>query len=167
MVMPRLPSSRLSDWQRDPDLFAIAIDGVEVCDERPWRVRFRGVASGRIPRLVEALQFDRAPETLGELFALLGYGGMLHEALLRIDGLPEVKRPAAITREVIRASTEFPGDHGAAMLAYLQGDLVALSVIHADYYEVLVQSMGSAVEDAVRWFLDNASEVRPPPLLPQ
>lgn len=165
VAMPPLPSSSQADWQRDPDLFALQIEGVEVCDERPWRVRFKGVASGRIPRLVEVLQFDRAPETLGELFALLGYGGMLHEALLRIEGLPEAKRPAAITQEVVRASTDYPGDHGAAMLAYLTRDLVALSVIHSDYYDVLVRSMGDAVEDAVRWFLDNAAEVRPPLLL--
>lgn len=167
MVMPPSPSSRLPDWQRDPDLFAVHVDGVEVCDEHPWRVRFRGVASGRVPRLVEALQFDRLPETLGELFALLGYGGMLHEALLRVESMPEAERPAAITQEVMRASTEFPADHGAAMLAYLTRDLVALSGIHGDcdYYSVLVSSMGSAVDTAVRWFLDNAAEVRPPPLL--
>lgn len=136
-----------------------------MCDERPWRVRFRGVASGRIPRLVEALQFDRQPETLAELFALLGYGGMLHEALLRVEALTKSERPAAVTHEVMTASTEFPAYHGAAMLAYLQGDLVALSVIHSDYYPVLVSSMGDAVETAVRWFLDNAAEVRPPPML--
>jgi len=163
--MPPLPPSLLPDWQRDPNLFAIHVDGVEVCNEHPWRVRFKGVASSRVPRLVEALQFDRLPETLGELFALMGYGGMLHEALLRLEALPESERPAAITREVVRASTEFPGDHGAAMLAYLQVDLVALSVIHSDYYRVLVSSMGTAVDTAVNWFLDNAMEVRPPPLL--
>lgn len=164
-MMPPLPSSRLADWQRDPDLFALAIDGVEVRDERPWRVRFKGVASSRVPRLVEALQFDRQPETLGELFALMGYGGMLHEALLRVEALPETERPAAITHEVMAASTEFPADHGAAMLAYLQSDLVALAVAHGDYYDALVSSMGDAVETAVRWFLDNSAEVRPPPLL--
>lgn len=165
VTMPPLPSSRSDDWQRDPDLFALATDGVEVCDERPWRVQFKGAASSRVPRLVEALQFDRAPETLGELFALLGYGGMLHEALLRVRALPESERPAAITHEVMVATTECPADHGAAMLAYLTGDLVALSVIHGDYFPILVRSMGDAVETAVRWFLDNAAEVRPPPLL--
>lgn len=165
MVMPPLPSSRLADWQRDPDLFALAIDGVEVCDERPWRVQFKGMASGRVPRLVEVLQFDRAPETLGELFALLGYGGMLHEALLRVEALPETERPAAIAREVMVASTEFPADHGASMLAYLTGDAAALEETHrGDFYSSLVSSMGTAVDDAVRWFLSSAEEVRPPPL---
>jgi len=165
VMMPPFPSFRLHDWQRDPDLFALAMDGVEVCDERPWRVRFRGVASGRVPRMVEALQFNRQPETLGELIALMGYGGMLHEALMRLDAQPESERAAAITQEVMRATTEFPADHGAAMLAYLQGDLVALSVIHGNYYGLLVSSMGNAVEEAVRWFLANAAEVRPPPVL--
>lgn len=160
-MMPPLPSARLADWQRDPDLFALAIDGVEVCDERPWRVRFKGVASGRVPRLVEALQFDRQPETLGELFALLGYGGMLHESLIRVEALPEAERPAAITQEVMAASTEYPADHGAAMLAYLLGDMVALSAIHGDYYGALVSSMGDAIDDMVRWFLDNSDEAVP------
>ena len=169
VTMPPLPSGRLPDWQRDPDLFAIHVDGVEVCDEPPWRVRFKGMAGGRVLRLVEALQFDRLPETLGELLALLGYGGMLHEALLRIEALPELERPAAITQEVLRASTEFPADHGAAMLAYLTRDLPALSVIHSDYHAILVRGMGDAVKTAVRWFLDHAAEVRPrpPPLLLQ
>lgn len=161
VTMPLLPSSCLADWQRDPDLFAFAIDGVEVCDERPWRVRFKGVASSRVPRLVEALQFDRQPETLGELFALMGYGGMLHEALLRLDALPEAERPAAITREVRVASTEFPADHGAAMLAYLTSDLSGLAAIHRDYYGPLVSTMGEAIDDAVRWFLDNSVEAVP------
>lgn len=156
-----LLSSNLPDWQRDPDLFALVISGVQVLDEYPWRVRFRGTASNRIPRLVEALQFDRAPETLGELFALLGYGGMLHEALLRIERLPVGQRPDAIAEEVRVASTEYPADYGEAMLAYLTRDLVALSVIHSNYYPILVRSMGDAIDNAVRWFLDNADEAAP------
>lgn len=165
MTMPPLPSSRLADWQRDPDLFALAINGVEVCDERPWRVRFRGVASSKVPRLVEALQFDRLPETLGELFALLGYGGMLHESLMLVGQLSGSEREAAITQEVQLASTEYPLDHGAAMLAYLTGDAAALAECHrGNYYSTLVSSMNTAVDDAVRWFLSNADEVCPPPL---
>lgn len=157
-----LPSSSLPDWQKDPDLFALVVSGVQVLDEYPWRVRFCGSASDQIPRLVEALQFDRPPETLGELFALLGYGGMLHEALLRVERLPVGQRPAAIAEEVRVASTEYPADHGAAMLAYLTQDLVALAEIHRDYYGSLVSSMGIAIDNAVRWFLDNAEDTDHP-----
>lgn len=163
--MPPLPPSRLPDWQRDPNLFTIHVDGVEVCNEHPWRVRFKGVASLRVPRLVEALQFDRLPENLGELFALMGYGGMLHAALLRLDGLEGEARARGITVEVRLASTDYPADHGAAMLAYLTGDRDALAEIHREYFPVLVSSMGNAIDDAVRWFIDNADEVRPPPVL--
>lgn len=164
MVM-QLLTTALPDWQRDPDLFALQMAGVEVCDERPWRVRFRGSASSRVTQLVELLQFDRLPETLGELFALLGYGGMLHAALLRIEGLEGEAKLRAITEEVKLASTEYPVDHGASMLAYLTGDSQALAEAHREYYPVLVSSMGHAIEVAVRWFIDNADEVRPPPVL--
>lgn len=160
--MQLFPSASLPDWQRDPDLFALVISGVQVLDEYPWRIRFCGSASNRIPRLVEALQFERPPEILGELFALLGYGGMLHEALLRIERLPVGQRPAAIAEEVRVASTEYPADHGEAMLAYLTRDLAALSEIHRDYFPKLLRSMGPAIDDAVRWFLDNADDARPP-----
>lgn len=164
MVMPAL-SSRLPEWQAEPDLFALAMDGVEVCEERPFRVRFKGAASSRVPHLVAALQFERQPETLGELFALLGYGGMLHESLMLVGQLSGSERDSAITQEVQLASTEYPLDHGAAMLAYLTGDAAVLAECHrGDYYSALVSSMGTAVDDAVRWFLGNAEEVRPPPL---
>jgi len=155
---------QLSQQQRDPDLFAIELAGIGVCDESPHYVRFSSSASSRVSLQVAALQFDRQPETLGELLALLGYGGMLHEALLRVEALPVEERPAAIMREVFVASTEYPADHGAAMLAYLTSDCGALAEIHRGYFGALVKTMSYAVDEAVRVFLASA-EPGPPPLL--
>lgn len=74
---------------------------------------------------------------------------------------PILPHPIIVIRS-LDGSTEYPADHGAAMLAYLTRDLVALAEIHRDYYSSLVSSMGTAIDDAVRWFLDNADDAYPP-----
>lgn len=82
-TLPAVPQ-----WRTDPDLFALEMTGVEVSERAPHLVRFRGDAIGRVQQMVEALQFERGPETLAELFMLMGYGGMLQAAWLRVAEAP-------------------------------------------------------------------------------
>lgn len=153
------------EWRADPDLFALEMTGVEVAEDAPHRVRFRGESWQRVQRMVEALRFERGPQTLPELFMLMGYGGMLQAAWCRVSEAAPEAVPAAMATELINAGAAMPQDHTVAVWAYLTGDDATLATIHCgDYYSGLVSGVQKDIDAAVKAFFRHAEVVESPPL---
>lgn len=154
------------EWRADPDLFALEMTGVEVAENAPHPVRFRGDAVERVQRMVAALHFERGPETLAELFMLMGYGGMLQHAWRQVAAASPAEFPAAMAGALMEAGAAMPMDHTVAMWAYLTGDQATLAAIHRrDYYYVLISGVGKDIDAAVASFFEHAMAiVESPPL---
>lgn len=153
-------------WRADPDLFALDMAGVEVAENAPHPVRFRGEAVERVQRMVEALHFERGPETLAELFMLMGYGGMLQHLWLQVAKASPEEFPVAMAGALVEAGGAMPKDHSVAVWAYLTSDNATLAAIHrGDYYYVLISGVRKDIDAAVASFFEHAMAiVESPPL---
>lgn len=158
--------SSVPEWRADPDLFSLEMTGVEVAENAPHPVRFRGEAVERVQRMVAALHFERGPETLAELFMLMGYGGMLQAAWCRLAEADPAEFPAVMASELMNAGAAMPMDHTVAVWAYLTGDQATLAAIHrGDYYYVLVSGVRKDIDAAVQAYFEYAEEVKIPPTI--
>jgi len=153
------------EWRADPDLFALDMTGVEVAENTPHLVRFRGEAVERVQQMAEALHFERGPETLAELFMLMGYGGMLQAAWGRLAEASTDEFPAVMAGALMEAGATMPMDHSVATWAYLTGDDAKLAAIHCgDYYSVLARGVRKGIDAAVESFFEHAVAVESPAL---
>jgi hypothetical protein len=163
LQLTHLPA--VPEWRADPDLFVLEMTGVEVAENAPHPVRFRGEAVERVQRMVEALHFERGPETLAELFMLMGYGGMLQAAWERVAKASTVEFPVVMASELMNAGVAMPMDHSVAVWAYLTSDQATLAGIHrGDYYNELIKGVRRDVEAAIQSFFEHAVVVESQPI---
>lgn len=164
LQLSRLPAVPV--WRADSELFALEMSGVEVSENAPHPVRFRGEAVERVQRMVAALHFERGPETLAELFMLMGYGGMLQHAWRQVAAASPAEFPVVMASELMNAGAAMPMGHSVAVWAYLTRDEATLASIHCgEYYNVLVSGVRRHMDAAVQSFIDHAVEVKLPPLI--